>query len=134
VIALSLFAFVITGVIMATTRAYSYVQSNKMQVIAMNLAREGVEMIYNIRDTNWKRHSGEKDKYWLLADPFNINGLNTLIVPGYAILDIYSQNGQQYPVLNGQGDITNWYEDLKDHIGDAGVDTYQVLFSGTMQD
>jgi hypothetical protein len=53
---------------MAVTRANRYVQISKLQVMAMNLAREGVEMMYTIRDTNWKKWSGERDNYRLVRD------------------------------------------------------------------
>ncbi|MDR2541039.1 MAG: prepilin-type N-terminal cleavage/methylation domain-containing protein [Candidatus Peribacteria bacterium] len=62
IIALTLFAFVIIGIITAVNRAYAYVQQARLNVIAMNLTREGMEMMYNIRDTNWKRFSGKKDE------------------------------------------------------------------------
>jgi hypothetical protein len=74
-IALSLFAFVIIGIVLAVNKAYTYVQISKLQMMSMNFARAGVEMIYTIRDTNWRKNSGNKDKYWLLADPFmDVNG------------------------------------------------------------
>lgn len=70
-VALTLFTFVIIGIITAVIRANKYVQISKLQVQAMNLAREGVEMIYTIRDTNWKRRSGKRDEHWLGSDPLN---------------------------------------------------------------
>ncbi|MDR2415216.1 MAG: hypothetical protein LBD75_00975 [Candidatus Peribacteria bacterium] len=76
-VALSLFTFVIIGILMAVTRADKYVQISKLQVMAMNLAREGVEMIYTIRDTNRKKWSGERDKYRLEIDTFNTGTLLT---------------------------------------------------------
>ncbi|MDR0369077.1 MAG: prepilin-type N-terminal cleavage/methylation domain-containing protein [Candidatus Peribacteria bacterium] len=70
IIALTLFSFVIIGVIFVVTRSYRYVENAKMQVMAVNLAREGVEMMYTIRDTNWRKYSGDKDTHRLRADPF----------------------------------------------------------------
>ncbi|MDR0606906.1 MAG: prepilin-type N-terminal cleavage/methylation domain-containing protein [Candidatus Peribacteria bacterium] len=69
-VALTLFSFVITGVFMAVNRAYAFVQQAKLNVIAMNLTREGVEMMYNIRDTNWKRRAGVKEDNWLRRNTF----------------------------------------------------------------
>ena len=45
--------------------------NTKLDVIATNLAREWVEMMYNIRDTNWREFSGDKDAnlfsiFWLV--------------------------------------------------------------------
>ena len=71
VIALTLFSFVIVGIIFAVYKSYTYVQASKLQLIAVNLTREGVEAVYNIRDTNWRKYSGEKDKCWLKVNPYS---------------------------------------------------------------
>ena len=39
--------------------------NTKVLVRATNFAREGVEMVYNLRDTNRRKYSGEKDKHRL---------------------------------------------------------------------
>jgi type II secretory pathway pseudopilin PulG len=40
----------------------------KNRVIALNIAREGVEAVRNIRDTNWLKYSGDRRKKWLCLD------------------------------------------------------------------
>lgn len=57
----SVFALLVSGVIIAINRAYSFMNDTKIRVRAANFAREGVEMVFNIRDTNWRRHSWERD-------------------------------------------------------------------------
>lgn len=37
--------------------------------LAINLAREGMEGVYTIRDTNWLRRSGKRDANRLCANP-----------------------------------------------------------------
>jgi hypothetical protein len=37
--------------------------------MALNLAKEGVEIVYNIRNTNRRRWYEQKDACWLNADP-----------------------------------------------------------------
>lgn len=53
---------------MATLRLISASSVNnqltKERVIATNLAREGLEAVRNIRDTNWLRYAGEKRICW----------------------------------------------------------------------
>jgi len=39
-------------------------QITKERVIATNLAREGLEAVRNIRDTNWLRFAGERRRCW----------------------------------------------------------------------
>ena len=44
------------------------------RIIATNIAREGLEGVRNIRDTNWLKYSGDKLDKWLCNDlPDNIN-------------------------------------------------------------
>jgi len=50
-------------------RGFSYVQESRQKIIALNLAREGVEAVYQIRNTNWKRWSAQKEQCWLKRDP-----------------------------------------------------------------
>ena len=54
----------VVWIILGINRAFVFMNNTKLDVIATNLAREWVEMMYNIRDTNWRKYSGEKDKYW----------------------------------------------------------------------
>jgi hypothetical protein len=43
-------------------------QLTKERVVATNLAREGLEAVRNIRDTNWLRFAGERRRCWNNAD------------------------------------------------------------------
>lgn len=47
----------------------TYVQKTRQKIIAINLAREGMEQVYNIRDTNWQRREGKKEWCWLKTNP-----------------------------------------------------------------
>lgn len=40
----------------------------KNRVIALNIAREGLEAVRNIRDTNWLKYSGDRRGKWLCYD------------------------------------------------------------------
>ena len=129
IIALSLFEIVMIGVIMAVSRAYAYVQSTKIQVMAVNLAREGVELMYTIRDTNRRKQSAQKDKYWLLTDPMTLkNELSNapLISSGVYVLDFKSSSGQEYPSLSGillpnDIDIEDFYNEFNKYTGDQEI-------------
>lgn len=48
--------------------AVTYTNKTRQETIAINLAREGIEWVYNRRNTNWLKRSGEKDKYRLCAN------------------------------------------------------------------
>jgi len=51
----------------------NFVNATKVKVLAINYAREGIEGVFNIRDTNWRRRSGAwlRDTCWLKIDPFS---------------------------------------------------------------
>ncbi len=49
----------------------TYVSEMKQKTIALNLAKEWIEAMYNLRDTNWKKWSNQKDMCWLAANPMN---------------------------------------------------------------
>lgn len=41
-----------------------HISSSKDRIIAVNLAREGLEAVRNIRDTNWLKFSGNRRECW----------------------------------------------------------------------
>jgi len=47
----------------------TYISETAQRTIALNLAKEGLEAMYNIRNTNWRRRSDSRDKCWLKANP-----------------------------------------------------------------
>lgn len=56
-------------ILMGITKTTSYISEMRQRTIAMNLAKEGIESVYNIRDTNWRRRSASKDTCWLKVVP-----------------------------------------------------------------
>ncbi len=66
IIVCTLFAMFVIWIILWINRAFTFMNDTRLRVISSNLAREWVEMMYNIRDTNRRKYSWEKDKYWLL--------------------------------------------------------------------
>lgn len=73
VLVCTVFAIMVVGIIGAINRAYTYMWNIKLQVRATNFAREWVEMMYNIRDTNWRRYSWLKDIHRLWIGTWNEN-------------------------------------------------------------
>lgn len=62
------------GIITGVTKTTRYVSEMRQRTLAMNLAKEGIEIMYQIRDTNWERWSANKDQCWLKADPMFDDG------------------------------------------------------------
>lgn len=55
------------GIILAVNRAYVFLNNTKFAVRSTNFTREGVEMVYNLRDSNRRKCSGNRDKARLYA-------------------------------------------------------------------
>lgn len=56
-------------IIASVSRTVRYVSEMRQRTIAMNLAKEGIESIYNIRNTNRRKRSANKDQCWLKNNP-----------------------------------------------------------------
>ena len=67
VIVCSVFAVMVVWIILMINRAFLFMNNTRVLVRAANFAREWVEMVYNIRDTNRRKYSWEKDKHRLNA-------------------------------------------------------------------
>ncbi len=65
IIVCTIFAIMVVWIILWINRAFLFMNNTKVLVRATNFAREGVEMVYNLRDTNRRKYSGEKDKHRL---------------------------------------------------------------------
>ena len=61
IIVCSLFSLMVIWIIVAINRAYIFLDNTRLAVRASNLARGWVEMVYNLRDTNWRKYSWERD-------------------------------------------------------------------------
>ncbi len=63
IIVCTLFAFMVLWIILWINKAYAFINNTRLLVRATNFAREWVEMVYNIRDTNWRKYSWIKDEH-----------------------------------------------------------------------
>lgn len=59
----------IITIMQTVTRTTSYISETAQRTVALNLAKEWIEAMYNIRNTNRRRRSSQRDQCWLKADP-----------------------------------------------------------------
>jgi len=114
------------AIISLLTYSLNYVQKSRQRIISINLAREGMESIYQIRDTNRQRRAGRKEQCRLkinpLVDSWNDGCMNdTRIQSGSYILSSNNISGQNYLFLSG------WNISAL-NIGD-GIDTGDLKYS-----
>ena len=69
----TVFAMLVTWIILAINRTYVFMNNTRVQIRATNLTREWMEMMFNIRDTNRRKCSWEKDKFWLYIGSWSAN-------------------------------------------------------------
>ena len=94
------------SIITVMTRWFTYVQQSRQRVLALNLAREGIEAVYQIRNTNRQRRSSEKDQCWLKTNPLVDENSNDCkddawMLSGSYILDTALLSWQRYFLLTG---------------------------------
>lgn len=64
-VAVGILVVVLVVSLMLVSRGISTNVSVKNKIIALNIAREGLEGMRNIRDTNWLEYSGNRRNKWL---------------------------------------------------------------------
>ncbi|QQR83895.1 type II secretion system protein [Candidatus Peregrinibacteria bacterium] len=86
IFALGILAMAITMATDYLTLSIKNVANAKNRVVAVNLAREGIEGMRDIRDTNWLRYSNKKRECWN-HDPSvsPCNGGNPILPGNYVI-------------------------------------------------
>ncbi len=84
------------------------------RIVAINIAREGVEAVRNIRDTNWLKYSGTRREKWLCLEEVNWGDPNEItndcfpsqdagnIGPGFYQVD-FSSDLKRYFLLKIDG-------------------------------
>ncbi|MCX6823870.1 MAG: prepilin-type N-terminal cleavage/methylation domain-containing protein [candidate division SR1 bacterium] len=94
------------SVVVVLTNGMKYVQKTRQKIVALNLAREGMEAVYQIRDTNRTRRAGVKDGCWLKINPLVDEGVERCIddarfTSGAYALQRLATGGQEYFALTG---------------------------------
>lgn len=60
-------------IIQGMSESHRYISETAQRTIALNLAKEGIEAVYNIRNSNWRRRSDQKNACRLKTDPTTDN-------------------------------------------------------------
>ena len=118
VLACSIFAIVVVWIILAINRSFMFMNNTKLSVRAANSAREWVEMVYNIRDTNWRKYSGHRDKLWMYLGNGDIHldwSSDNLFIPWVYIIKEWKSGGNSYLYAENLGiqevNVNDFYSD-----------------------
>ena len=52
-------------IIRGMSETHRYLSETAQKTIALNLAKEGIESVYNLRNSNWRKWSDKKNECWL---------------------------------------------------------------------
>lgn len=69
IIVLAMISTALISIISGVTNTVRYISEMRQRTIALNLAKEGIEAVYNIRNTNWRKRSANRDACWLKVNP-----------------------------------------------------------------
>lgn len=109
IIAIIILSFALAWVYSIVQFGVGFVEKSRQEIIAINLAREGMEIVYQIRDTNRRRRAGKKDQCRLKQDPLQAVDSDacendTWLGSGSYIISGNSVNDQSYfslvPIAN----------------------------------
>lgn len=95
-VATLIFAIVVVSTFVAISHAFSSSSNIHHRLQALNMAREGIEAVRNIRDTNWLKYSGDRRGKWMCIDTASTDCGATLGTdPTYFTID-YDGTNQRY--------------------------------------
>jgi len=97
IIAMSIFAIGITLSSALVAGSLRNINTSKNRVIAVNLAREGIEAVRNMRDTNWLKYSSKRRTCWNhmpSSNPAEACNGDSPITPGRYI--VYKSEDQRW--------------------------------------
>jgi len=107
-------------VIFALNKATNLVQKTREKTIAINLARQWMESIFQIRDSNWLRWAGKKEQCWLKKDPLIDEGNDgcendeRMWTGNYYLIN-NEISGQIYFILSGENNELNIYDGVNNN-------------------
>lgn len=137
VIVLTMFSTVIILILTAVNKYKTYLAQSRLQTIALNLTREGVEEMYQWRDTNWMKNSADKDNKIFCKDPFNCS-VNNITTTGFYILkENTNAGGVKYFMLSGMNNTVGakMYNDISAYMNESSfslgkIAPAKIVFTG----
>lgn len=110
-VAVGIITIVLTNSLMLVNRGNSTNISVKNKILAINIAREGIEGVRNIRDTNWLKYSGDRKGKWLCLDEINtvpnpdtLTPCKSIISSGKYIIDFNNDLHRFFAVTHTETD------------------------------
>lgn len=139
IIALSVLAIGITLSSVLMSNSLRNMNSSKSRVVAVNIAREGIEAVRNIRDTNWLKFSSRRRTCWnhmpLKANSDTCAGDGSDLIPAgdYIVYKDEAFRWRLVPKILAGEDLSRVYlvdiDTSKDTSGDGVNDNDQDIYN-----
>ena len=128
--------FILSSVMIATFAVLGQaIKTNvdvRNRIIALNIAREGIEGVRNIRDTNWLKYSGDRRRKWLCLDSASTPDMCYPSNPNQQIFEVATPDYRLEFFDNGSlrryflESITTGALDLSATVNNAPYKLYQI--------
>lgn len=128
VVVLLVIGTALSTIIASISGTIGYLSAIKQRTIAMSMAREGIEAIYSIRNTNWRRWSSQKDDCRLNIDPLGSSDCSTTFSEGAIGVVVPVFSGEKTPTQNVSDQNTyhrfepNNVEEIKQKLSQKDID------------
>ena len=98
-------------IIRGMSETHRYLSETAQKTIALNLAKEGIEAVYNLRNSNWRKWSDKKNECWLNVDKEKCNDLSQKLTDDQMRIFGMNENSNHWDSPNNTSDITKWERD-----------------------
>ena len=101
IVAIAVISVALSTAVYVLNNSTQFLQTTEIKIKNMNIAREGMEAMFQIRDTNRLRRSSNLKECWLKIDPLVDSGAigcanDAWMSSGYYILEQTEQNQTKY--------------------------------------
>ena len=98
-------------IIRGMSETHRYISETAQKTIALNLAKEGIEAVYNLRNSNWRKRSDKKDECWLNVDEEKCEDMSQKLTNNQMRILGMNENSNHWDPPSNTSDITKWERD-----------------------
>ena len=98
-------------IIRGMSETHRYISETAQKTIALNLAKEGIEAVYNLRNSNWRKRSDKKDECWLNVDEEKCEDMSQKLTNNQMRILGMNENSNHWDPSSNTSDITKWERD-----------------------
>jgi|GEM_PF-494428 prepilin-type cleavage/methylation N-terminal domain protein len=98
-------------IIRGMSETHRYISETGQKTIALNLAKEGIEAVYNLRNSNWRKWSDKKDECWLNVDEGKCEDTSQKLTNNQMRILGMNKNTNHWISPSNTSDITKWERD-----------------------